>query len=167
MNLKNQVEEESEEEEIIVEVNTPSRSELMKAKQYQMDENISDVSDGELSSENEEEEKSPMYKSVQQIDPMRLWAEIWPHSHEKTEYEKNHEEPKLMLPKPSFADKRVAIEKKLRLKAELAMPKRTAYKTRKMGKSFKPKKFNKILKKVRKNYRYIRASNIFNLSLIF
>ena len=138
---ESEVEEESEEEEIIVEVNTPSRSELMKAKQYQMDENISDVSDGELSSENEEEEKSPMYKSVQQIDPMRLWRPKFGLTpHEKTEYEKNHEEPKLMLPKPSFADKRVAIEKKLRLKAELAMPKRTAYKTRKMGKSFKPKR---------------------------
>ena len=61
----------------------------------------------------------------------------------KKKYEQNREEPKLVLPKVSFIDKRQAIDKKGRLKAELAMPKRTAYKTSKMGKAFKPRRMKR------------------------
>ena len=119
----------------------PIKEALETTKEVQMKTSLKPPVTTTESDSNEEEEKSPMYKSVQQIDPMRLWRPKFGLTpHEKTEYEKNHEEPKLMLPKPSFSDKRVAIEKKLRLKAELAMPKRTVYKTRKMGKSFKPKR---------------------------
>ena len=141
---ESEAEEESEDEEIIVQSNSPTHSELMKAKQYQMDQDVSDISDGEISSENEDEETSPLYSSVQQIDPMKLWRPKFGLTPQvKKKYEQNREELKLVLPKVSFIDKRQAIEKKGRLKAELAMPKRTAYKTSKMGKAFKPRRMKR------------------------
>ena len=105
-----------------------------------MNDVASDVSNGEILSENEDEQASSCANHAK-IDPMKLWRpKFGLTSHEKMRYEMNREEPQLTLPKPTFFDKRVAIEKKMRLKAELAMPRRTAYKTRKMGKAFMPKR---------------------------
>ena len=63
--------EESEQEEVVeevaeeVEVQSPTQSDIIKANQHQMNDVAGDVSDGEISSENEDEQASSLCQSVQ------------------------------------------------------------------------------------------------------
>ena len=67
--------EESEQEEVVeevaeeVEVQSPTQSDIIKANQHQMNDVASDVSDGEISSENEDEQASSLCQSVQKLIP--------------------------------------------------------------------------------------------------
>ena len=114
--------EESEQEEVVeevaeeVEVQSPTQSDIIKANQHQMNDVASDVSDGEISSENEDEQASSLYQSVQQIDPMKLWRpKFGLTSHEKMRYEMNREEPQLTFQNQHFLIKGLLL-KKMRLK---------------------------------------------------
>ena len=119
--------EESEQEEVVeevaeeVEVQGPTQSDIIKANQHQMNDVASDVSDVEISSENEDEQASSLYHSVQQIDPMKLWRPKFGLTSPKNRYEMNREESQLTLPKPTFLIKGLLSEKD-EVKAELAMP---------------------------------------------
>ena len=108
--------------------------------------NVSEDTEGELSSEAEEEgsEADRLYGSVKQMDPMKLYRPMFGLTpNQKKDFQMRHEVPKYKIPKPSFADKRKNIEKALRVRAELAVPKRASYSTRKLGKRFKPSRTKK------------------------